>query len=323
MRRLNKKFVFIAVLLILLCLSSTTWSRPFPPGQPETGPGGRDYIHGSMRSSYYSNGTKPHAFWIFEPMNPEPAMAPVVVFLHGWLAMDPSIYNGWIRHLVLRGNVVIYPVYQNVLTLPGSTPNHALTGIKAALAELKKPGHVSTDPALFAMVGHSLGGYLCAILADRAISEGLPGPKVVMPIEPGVEFAQIPEDLSGIPDTALTVVVEGEEDDVVDPTTARTIWGGVQHLPEENRDFIQYRTDRHGNPALVADHLFPTSNKRLPRSMNALEFFGIWKIFDALLNAAFYGRDREFALGNTPEQRWMGEWSDGVPVLEPWVTHHP
>jgi hypothetical protein len=31
---------------------------------------------------------------------------------------------------------------------------------------------------------------------------------------------------------------------------------------------------------------------------------------------AFFGLDCEYALGDTPEHRGLGTWSDGVPVLE-------
>jgi acetyl esterase/lipase len=58
-------------------------------------------------------------------------------------------------------------------------------------------------------------------------------------------------------------------------------------------------------------------------TVNALDYFGTWKLFDGLTNAAFYGRDREYALGNTPQQRFMGKWSDGVPVKEMIVKAPP
>ena len=40
-------------------------------------------------------------------------------------------------------------------------------------------------------------------------------------------------------------------------------------------------------------------------------------------DAAFNGKNREYALGNTPQQRFMGLWSDGVPVKELKVTDKP
>lgn len=51
------------------------------------------------------------------------------------------------------------------------------------------------------------------------------------------------------------------------------------------------------------------------RAINALDY-GLWKLFDGLTDAAFFGKNRQYALGNTPEMRYMGKWSDGVPVKE-------
>jgi hypothetical protein len=57
--------------------------------------------------------------------------------------------------------------------------------------------------------------------------------------------------------------------------------------------------------------------------VNALDYYGTWKLFDALCDAAFTGKNREYALGNTPQQRFMGLWSDGSPVKELIVTDKP
>jgi hypothetical protein len=59
-----------------------------------------------------------------------------------------------------------------------------------------------------------------------------------------------------------------------------------------------------------------SSNQSRFHAVDALDYFGIWKLFDALEDAAFYGRNRQYALGNTPEQRFMGKWSDGIAVKE-------
>ena len=56
---------------------------------------------------------------------------------------------------------------------------------------------------------------------------------------------------------------------------------------------------------------------------NALDWYGYWKFLDALCDAAFTGKNREYALGNTPQQRFMGTWSDGVPVKAPEVGCPP
>ena len=57
--------------------------------------------------------------------------------------------------------------------------------------------------------------------------------------------------------------------------------------------------------------------------VNALDYYGTWKLFDALTDAAFYGKNREYALGNTPQQRFMGFWSDGKAIKELVVTDNP
>ena len=75
----------------------------------------------------------------------------------------------------------------------------------------------------------------------------------------------------------------------------------------------------------TVDHLSACGEYHGPwwsSKVNALDYFGHWKPFDALCDAAFYGRNRDVALGNTPAQRFMGRWSDGVPVKELVVTEH-
>ena len=70
-----------------------------------------------------------------------------------------------------------------------------------------------------------------------------------------------------------------------------------------------------------ADHFAP--NCVSEADANALDRMGYWKWFDGLIAAAFYGRYREFALGNTPEQRNMGTWPDGTSITEPLVSDNP
>ena len=103
----------------------------------------------------------------------------------------------------------------------------------------------------------------------------------------------------------------------------------------------------HSTPPLIADHLAPLASSASfppdvpinsqavtessePRSTtlrsrlrqrradrdapNALDYYGYWKLLDGLLDAAFLGRNRDYALGDTPQQTDMGRYSDGVPL---------
>jgi hypothetical protein len=89
-------------------------------------------------------------------------------------------------------------------------------------------------------------------------------------------------------------------------------------LPPTAKNFITIRGDHHGQPPLISDHMAACGRwgRARPTEVDALDYYGHWKPFDALCDAAFYGRNRAHALGNTPEQRFMGQWSDGVPVQE-------
>jgi acetyl esterase/lipase len=337
-------------------LTASLFSAQLPPAQAASGPGGRDYPHGNVRSAVYASGDLEH--WIFEPIEPEPATAPVVVFFHGWSAMDPAIYAGWIEHLVRRGAIVIFPRYQASLVTPPDafTPN-AMKALEMALDELSRPGHVDPDPSRFATVGHSAGGMLAANYAAVAADYGLPVPRAVLSAEPGKSWG-VPEwaeirlvDLSAIPADTLLISLAGDLDTVALDVDAKRIFYEAKQVPLANKDYVLVRTDDYGWPDLFADHGAPASpgqvgsqasgsldGGRGPRLVtrdrpkspsagwsfsDALDFYGFWKLFDGLMDAAFYGTNREFALGDTPQQRHMGVWSDGRPVRELVVSDQP
>jgi acetyl esterase/lipase len=305
---------------------------PRPPAQPTLGPGGSQAPHAATVRRSYGEGEL--QVWIFEPAAPSPAAAPVVVFLHGWGALVPTPYLAWIEHLARRGNVVVYPRYQESLSTPlaSLTPN-AESAVRAALRRLRRdPGHVRPAPDLFALAGHSAGGLLAANLAARAPANGLPPPRAVMSVEPGRSWGPpwrtIPlADLSRIPAGTLLLAVAGEDDRAARDVDARRIVREATAVAAADKNLVTLVSDRHGSPPLLADHLAPTAlagpGSGGRRAADALDYFGIWKLLDGLLDAAFFGRNREYALGDTPQQRFMGRWSDGVPVKPLRITATP
>ncbi len=373
-RRIVKCLTLFLILLFFLPLISAAQTVT-PPSQPATGPGGKQYVHARVTKNRYGKGAQ--EYWIFEPDEPKPASAPVVVFLHGWGGMNPLYYGAWIDHLVKRGNIVIYPRYQASLltSIHDFTPN-TLAAIKEALERLRtEPGHVKADVTKFATVGHSVGGLLAANVAALASESGLPRVVAVMSVEPGISEAPINiplADLKKIPAEALLLAIAGDQDTLVKDVDARRVYKESTRVPANNKDYVTLVSDSHGTPALLAGHRAPTAfdmdydsgegigggpaevvglgrdrsagepgragglpTRRVdePRTgrrdrletmmINALDFYGTWKLFDGLCDAAFYGKNREYALGNTPQQRFMGVWSDGVPVKELKVTDKP
>jgi hypothetical protein len=71
------------------------------------------------------------------------------------------------------------------------------------------------------------------------------------------------------------------------------------------------------------DEQVPDRSGDANRTLSALDYYGIWKVFDGLIDAAFYGKSRNYALGTGMGSAFMGLWSDGVPVKELLVTQYP
>ncbi|HUT00714.1 MAG TPA: alpha/beta hydrolase [Candidatus Thermoplasmatota archaeon] len=292
-----------------------------PPQQPPDGPGGSNYSHSGVRQTRYGFGA--HAFWIFEPTDPIPSSAPLIVFNHGWSAFYPVIYKAWIYHLVKRGNIVVYPRYQLGFVIGTRYATHyAMQAVKNAIFKLQHGDHVRPDLDKFAIVGHSLGGGITAEMAVLAQENGLPCPKAVMPVQPFIRNDTMITDFHDIPSTTLLLVIVGENDTIAGNYSGALIFSTADQIPFDQKDFIIQRTDRYGSPPLVADHTAPVCIPNSPL-VDAMDYYSMWKLFDALTDYAFYGTNQQYCLGNTPEQRFMGYWSDGTPVHELTVTDTP
>lgn len=335
---MNRLFVLVCLFALSLhAFASETSARP--PSQPASGPGGASYAHARVIAREVRAGAQ--GWWLFAPADPVPSQAPVVVFLHGWGAMNPRIYRGWIDHIVRRGNIVVFPNYQDSLLTRTATflPN-AIAGISGAFDDLSR-SPVRADLSHIAIVGHSAGALLSAEVAARAAAEGLPPFRVVMPVEPGdgdrggARASTIPSiDVGDMPASTLFVVVVGAEDHLAGEELGLRLYDQAVHVPRANKNVVELQSDYHGAPALIANHAapaaildaraedtvneaprrFPQRDLRNKDSIDALDWYGPWKLFDALCDAAFSGVHRDIALGGTPAQLGMGVWSDGVVV---------
>lgn len=327
-------------------------TAPTPPTQPAEGPGGADYRHASVHQWHFGEGAR--EYWVFTPEQPVPGNAPLVIFLHGWSVMQPDLYRAWIDHIVRRGMVVVYPRYQPDLKTPNADfLDNAAGALGDALRRLQA-GELGVRPRLnqVAYLGHSAGGLLAANLAAASERLKLPAAKALMVVEPdksqGKRWDGVAQErLSGLAKGTLLLAVCGDEDSHVACTDAKRIYRQSRHIPPSDKNLLLLRSDRYGAPPLLANHAAPTApvfgpqypkeedsdwlldrvEKRLevqqaegrytghdPLVIDALDWYGTWKLFDGLTDAAFYNRNRQYALGATPEQTGMGQWSDGTPV---------
>lgn len=299
--------------------------------QPEKGPGGSDYKHEEVE--VYEDLEAGEHYWLYTPAKPRPKKAPVVVLVHGYGQLDPEGYDAWIHHLVKRGNIVIYPQYQAHGLEPSANyaPNSA-TSITHALEYLEEDDErVQPVRKNFAIVGHSAGGVTAANLAADWKELEIPRPAAVMPVQPGRGFSYkntaqknglIPlSDYSGIPEDCLLLSVYGDSDHTVGAWCARKVFADATSVKPENKNLVEFVSCDYNGASVVAGHRTPASPLTREEMIDNWDYLGYWKLFDGLTDAAFHGKNREYALGDTPEQKYMGKYSDGRPFepLKVWL----
>ena len=293
-----------------------------PPAQPATGPGGQEYRFGDVTA--VRAGDEPRGAWVFSPTlvtEAERSSLPVVVFLHGFGANDPALYGGWIDHIARRGAVVIFPDYQEPGFFSGGQGAYLanmLAGIAAAI------DRIGTTPDRVHVVGHSLGAILTAAYGALAPAADLPHAATLTFITPGGcrncgNFGSfgvpLPLDRQ-IPAETMVRTVVGGDDVIVGDADARALQAMLTDVPAGRKVFESIPSDDHGSPPLIADHLFAQSGTT-GESTDALDWYGLWRPFDALIECADRQQACEIALGNGDDRGYMGIWSDGTPVRSP------
>lgn len=303
---------------------------PTPPGQPASGPGGSDYAYDRVRVRRYGQGAD--TYWLFEPADAEPGeKRPVVLYVHGLNLPHYGVSWLWIKHLVRRGNLVVYPQYQQgAIVDPRDFTATTAKAMRDALKRMDGQRHAEPDHERFAIIGHSVGGVIALNLAARPEHYGLPSPKALMPIQPGDTRAKrglgallpsITEDHATVAPGTLMLIVASTNDAVVGRRFAEQMYRQTVRIKPRDKDLLLMSDDTRGRPALTADHFMPLAyNDRTQRRRANAYDFALWRWFDALSSAAFYdGKHRGYALGDTETQRAMGQWSDGRAVREPLV----
>lgn len=270
----------VPLLIVLVVLVAALGSSGDASQRPAT-PAGRFVPAGASRTDV---GTGARGAAIFRPArDAAPGPGPVVVFVHGWRAVDPSWYGPWIAHLVGEGDTVIYPAYQQPPFTDVSHPlSNALAGLRAAFAD------VDVAPGRLVVAGHSAGGTFAADYAARARSAGLPQPAVVLSVYPGrppsaagVRPAIV--DARRIPAATRVLALAGAGDRLVGDRVARQI------VRTATRARATLRIVR--DPA-ADDHAAPHRGGRAERR-------AFWEPLDALVASTV---PRAQASGSAPSQ---------------------
>ncbi len=248
------------------CLAAGTAHAASPPQQPESGPGGSDYKVTAVTKR--GIGTASAGTFVFHAAGDAEKPRPVVVFLHSWGAVNPALYGGWIEHLARKGNLVLYPRFQEVnRSRPADASALAANLIKTSLEALADDPQAKPDTTRVAFIGHLAGVPVALNLAAGAETYGIPAPKLVFGLMPGgivtneKERGILLQDLSTIPADTLLITMSGDRDHLPGDRASRKILADASAVPASRKLFMRAGSDDHGYPALTATLTSPGSPK--------------------------------------------------------------
>lgn len=256
-------------LALLLCCASLGLAPAFaatPPAQPKSGPGGSDY--GGAEVVKRAVGRASAATYVFHAAGSPAEPRPVIVFLHAWGAVNPAAYGGWIEHLARKGNLVLFPRFQEIGKIrPADATDKAAALVKEALAALADDPTAKPNLNHVAFLGHSAGAGLAFNLAAVAKDHGLPTPKLVHGLMAGglasdakargIQLAN----LAQIDPATLLVTVIGDRDQRPSDQASRRLLKEAAAVPPERKVFLRALSDSHGFPVLSATLASPASQK--------------------------------------------------------------
>jgi dienelactone hydrolase len=298
--------------------------------------------HGAVQVLAFGEGAQ--RVYVFMPQSPAlSGPAPIIFFHHGWLGMDPKNYGALIDHLAREGNVVIYSVYQDSGATSPQTIVEAAAGADRQGLRLLATRHVAPDRRKILYFGYSMGAAISLDLALAPSRYGLPGPDGLVLLAPGDAPAvatgpagrSIIGDVTRLPKTLPIAIMTGAEDTEIGLPTARALMPRLCRaapgrrvllvLPDDSHDGVTVHA-RHGAPGApdprydfaLSDENFPLLLQGLPDypespSLNQLDFYGFWKVIDAMLDSFAAGRPSPLVFGGgTPAQLYLGTWPDGT-----------
>lgn len=320
----------------------------YGPVQEFAGPGGKEYAHKSF--TYWESGIFPHErYLVFEPSEPTPSKAGVVLIIHDLMTPLPQYYMGQIRHLCRKGWIVLFPFYQGTNQPTKHYMFNIIRTIKNYLQKSFEINKIQLDYTKFAIFGHGSGGVLAADVAATYDYFGMPIPKVLLISMPNRQYIKL-LNLAGISKETRMAVITGDKASMDDAQTARDIFYTANRVRTQNKVFITIQSDYYGQPPLIADRTsaltpeYPKKERVIINRRNEyiktyknnylapylkaddienFDWRGDFRVFDMLCIAAFNLNSDLKPLKKSEELRSMGYWSDGKKVKPLIITDRP
>jgi len=309
------------------------------PAQPVNGYGGLAATYNQITIYNHDDGAT--GFMLYIPASPHADSLPLVVFTHGFGEWNPLRYGSWIEHIVKRGNIVIFPRYQQneYTTLSINFTSNTVTGIRRAIDTIQ--AHTAwTQPQLSKVfyVGHSYGGLISANLATKYATYNIPKPKGILMACPG--YGQYPGgqllSYSAMDSSIRVLDIIEHGDNVVDSTFALQVFNQTTAVPYSHKNLVIHFADSTGTRPITSTHgesscvdsTYNNGDSGVVMGQadyaytDATDFYCYWKLFDALEDCALTGNGCTTAFGDTYSQKNMGLWSNGTPITPLEVRPH-
>jgi acetyl esterase/lipase len=253
---------------------------------------------------------------------------PAVFIFHGYSANHPRELAHLIEHLVSRDRAVVFSPY-SILPVANDeeTVNQKHEEIFAGMTAAVKRFGPHLDTTRIGFFGQSFGAGAIPRIAYRCITEkgwGTAGAYMFL-AAPWYTFGITPEQYASFPDHVKLIVQVYDDDRTNDHQMAVDIFTSIA-IPESEKDYTIVYSDSFDGYTLSANHFVPYGDNSINGEENLLDYYGIYRLLDALDEYAFTGDKKagEVALGNGSRvQRFMGEWPDGTPVSPLEVTDKP
>ncbi len=270
--------------------------------------------------------------WVYIPsVLKNGSSAPVVIYLHGFMAIVPPIYAGQIKHLVRQGYIVIFPEYNlgGFTGIFGDMDQYQMCdrAIAAVDRALDLPAVASrAETGNMYIASHSNGGNLSLCWTARG---GAPvkalimqHPCVSMEAIPGFVRSLFMGNLIELDTRSMAaqvncpiIVIGGTQDSIATAGQLNNIMNWTTNAPSRVEYF--YDADDHGEAALKSDHGVPCQDDGIIPGfiLDLMSGMGIskfiedgndYRIMYAAVDAALDGKTR-LAFDR-------GKWSDGVAV---------
>ena len=190
---------------------------------------------------------------------PEKTSGEVVVFIHGYGALNPMIYGGWLNHLLSKGHIIIYPRYQDKIlgTKARFFADHVVNAVHRSQEILSRKG-VPLQSA-FHYLGHSYGGTITAYLGLHYEKYKLQKPASLMMCQPGTgPLNALRENSYNNMDPAIPFsIIVGSEDKTVGESLGRIIYNTAEE--SYSKVFVRHLPSKELDPPIKASHYEPYS----------------------------------------------------------------